>query len=143
MLQWSVFSENGPAGPRRTGRQALENREQEWRLPRPKAFPGDFAKSLICQNQFRRRRNRKSRRISAFWGRWISRRLRRMRSLSPGQRLFVQRREAQRKGTSSDPLRGPPSPEGKATGTSSAPFGGTFPRKAEILRDFRFRLRRN
>ncbi len=26
----------------------------------PIAFPGDFAKSLICQNQFRQRRNRKS-----------------------------------------------------------------------------------
>ena len=37
------------------------NREQEWRLPRVlQAFPGDFAKSLICQNQFRQRRNRKS-----------------------------------------------------------------------------------
>ena len=39
--------------------------------------------------------------------------------MSPGQRLLKHRREAQREGTSSDPLRGPPSPEGKATGTSS------------------------
>ena len=54
-----------------------------------------------------------------LWGRWISRKMlalfreRRMRSLTLILRRFQHKREAHHKGTSSDPLRGPPSPSGE------------------------------